>query len=57
MPPTISGPNRFNLARNYYAAATLWMGLLLIFLNVYANGGWSNLWSIITTPATSAPQH
>lgn len=37
--------------------AVLWIGLLLIFLNMYKNGGWSNLWSIITTPGTTAPQH
>lgn len=40
-----------------YSMMVLWMGLLLIFLNMYKNGGWSNLWSIITTPGTGAPQH
>jgi hypothetical protein len=43
--------------RSYYPTAVLWMGLLLIGLNMYANGGWSYIWSIIATPGTTAAQH
>lgn len=37
---------------NYYPKAILWMGIILIFLNLYANGGWSYIWSSMTTRAT-----
>lgn len=33
----------------YYSKAVIWIGLILIALNMYANGGWSDLWSILTT--------
>jgi steroid 5-alpha reductase family enzyme len=42
---------------NYYGKAVLWMGLILIALNMYANGGWSDLWSIITTKSSTSAPH
>lgn len=42
---------------NYYPRAVLWIGIILIFLNTYANGGWSYLWSAVTTSGTTAAKH
>jgi hypothetical protein len=38
-----------------YARATLWIGLILIVLNLLSTGGWSNFWGIITSKGTPAP--
>jgi hypothetical protein len=36
-----------------YARATLWIGLILIVLNLLSTGGWSNFWGIITSKGTT----
>lgn len=46
---TDPGSREFARATGFYSKAILWMGIILIFLNLYANGGWSYIWSAMTT--------